>query len=72
MSKVVAVRKNGDGTIAQYKLEDGTILDAEQAVEATALGKIEGCSVFTTRDGHESIRSARGHYDYALRSLPEF
>ena len=31
MSKVVAVRKNGDGTI----------LDAEQAVEATALGKIE-------------------------------
>lgn len=62
MSKVVAVRKNGDGTI----------LDAEQAVEATALGKIEGCSVFTTRDSHESIRSDHGHYDYALSSLPEF
>lgn len=36
------------------------------------MGKIEGCSVFTTRDGHESIRSDSGHYDYALRSLPEF
>lgn len=72
MSKVVAVRKNGDGSIRLYKLDDGRVLDAAQAVEATCMGEIEGCSVFTTRDGGESIRSDRGQYEYSLSTLPEF
>lgn len=72
MSKVIAVRKNSDDSIKEYKLDDGRILNAEEIVTATGNGEIDGVSIFTTRDGHESVRSDRGQYDYSLSSLPEF
>lgn len=72
MSKIVAVRKNSDGSIGEYKLDTGEVLNVEDAVLKTNLGEIDGCSTFTTRDGHESIRSDRGQYNYSLSNLPEF
>lgn len=72
MSKVVAVRKDNTGKIIEYKLDDGTVMNTMQAVNAVDAGEIEGCAVFTARDGSTSIRSNRGQYGYALSELPEF
>ena len=72
MSKVVAVRKDEAGRITDYKLDDGRILSHQEAVNAAALGQIEGCTTFTNREGEESIRSKRGRDHYKLSELPEF
>lgn len=72
MSKVVAVRKDDQGRITDYKLEDGTVLNHDEAVKAVDSGKIQGCSTFTNRAGDTSIRSDRGQIGYSLGKLPEF
>lgn len=72
MSKIVAVHKDEDGAICRYKLDNGNVLDKSQAIIAVNKGEIEGCNVFTTRDGGEAIRSNRGQEDYALDRLPTF
>lgn len=72
MSKIVAVRKDDEGRIEQYKLDDGRVLNHEQAIQATDSGDIEGVATFTTRDGGTSIRSNRGQYGYSLNELPKF
>lgn len=72
MSKIVAVRKDDNGTITQYKLDDGSVLDKKTACGKVNSGEIEGCATFTTRDGDEAIRSNRGNDDYSLDSLPTF
>lgn len=72
MSKVVAVRRNEKGTITDYKLDDGTVLNHNEALAACYTGKMEGCSVFTNRAGEDSIRSDRGQENFSLSKLPEF
>ena len=72
MSKVVAVRKDDRGRITDYKLDNGEVLNHDQAVQACYTGKMEGCSVFTNRAGEDSIRSDRGQEGFALSRLPEF
>ena len=72
MSRIVAVRKDGNGTITDYKLDNGKELNHDQAIGAVNSGEIEGCNVFPTRDGGEAIRSNRGQDDYSLDSLPSF
>lgn len=72
MNKVVAKRTGKDGSIEQYKLDDGRVLSRQEIVDASIRGEIEGVSAFTTRDGGESVRSDRGQYDYSLSDLPEF
>ena len=72
MSKIVAIRRGSDGSISEYKLDDGTIISREDAVSMANTGKIRGVSSFTTRDGSSSIRSDRGQYRYSLDNLPEF
>lgn len=72
MSKVVAVRKDEEGRITDYKLENGKVLNHSEAVQACYSGEIEGCSVFTNRAGENSIRSDRGQVGYSLSKLPEF
>lgn len=72
MNKIVAVRHNETGAIDSYKLDDGRILDREQAVNEASCGNISGVSAFTTRDGSMAVRSDRGQEDYSLEDLPEF
>ena len=71
MSRVVAVRKE-NGSISQYKLDDGRIMNRHEICDAAIRGEVEGVSTFETRDGGEAVRSDRGQYDYALSKLPEF
>lgn len=72
MSKVVAVRKDEQGRITDYKLDDGRVIDHTTAVEEVNAGNIEGCMTFVNREGDESIRSKRGQDNYKLSDLPEF
>lgn len=72
MSKVVAVRKDDEGRITHYKLDNGKVLDHNQALSACAAGEMEGCSTFTNRSGGDSIRSNRGQSGFSLSKLPEF
>jgi len=72
MKKVVAIRKDGTGSIAQYKLDDGTVMSRKEICSAAIRGEIKGVSTFTTRDGGESVRSDRGQIGYSLSDLPEF
>ena len=55
----VAVRKNSDGNIVEFKSSSGKVYDYEMAVEAVEQGKIEGCMLFTGRDGKQKIRTVR-------------
>lgn len=72
MNKVVAIKKDETGSICQYKLDNGQIMNRQEICNAATRGEIEGVAAFTTRDGGESVRSNRGNDDYSLSNLPEF
>lgn len=72
MSKVVAVRHDGDGNLESFKLDDGRVLNRDQICAEADKGHIYGVSSFTTRDGGQAVRSDRGLEGYSLDSLPEF
>ncbi|MBQ9986976.1 MAG: DUF3892 domain-containing protein [Erysipelotrichales bacterium] len=55
----VAVRKNGKGNIVEFKSSTGKVYDYEMAKEAIEQGNIEGCMLFTGRDGKQHIRTVR-------------
>lgn len=72
MNKIVAVRHGENGSISEYKLDNGTVISREEAVSMANKGQLEGVSSFTTRDGDMSVRSDRGQYNYSLEDLPTF
>lgn len=72
MSKIVAIQRDETGSIAMFKLSDGTVLTKDEAVGQAEAGLIDGVSAFTTRNGDRAIRSNRGQADYSLDDLPEF
>lgn len=55
--KFVAVRKNSDGNLCEFKSDSGKVYDYEMAIEAIEQGKIENAMLFTGRDGKQHIRS---------------
>lgn len=71
MSKIVAVSHDENGALESYKLDNGQILNRDQAVDMANKGQLEGVSTFTTRNGDMAIRSDRGQEDYSLDTLPE-
>ena len=72
MNRIVAVRRDETGSIAEYKLENGAIISRKEACDLAEIGHIEGVSTFTTRDGGTAIRSDRGQPNYSLDDLPTF
>ena len=72
MSKVVGIRRDENGAIELYKLDDGRCIDKDTMVAEADAGKIYGVSSFTTRDCGKAVRSDRGYKDFNLDSLPEF
>lgn len=71
--KIVAVQKDENGVIQQYKLDNNKVVDAKQAVEMVRNKQIENCNVFTTKNGGEAIRSDRdGDASNNLDNLPTF
>lgn len=71
--KITAVKKDEKGTIQQYKLDNGTTVDINKAIQMVKNNEIENCNVFTTRNGSESIRSNNdGDPSNNLDNLPTF
>lgn len=71
--KIKAVRKDENGTIQQYQLDNGTTVDVNQAIQMVKNKEIENCNVFTTRNGSEAIRSNNdGDPSNNLDNLPTF
>jgi len=71
--KIQAVKKDSNGTITEYKLEDGTIINHQEAVKMAENGKLEGYNIATARNGLKSIRSnPDGNISNNLDELPNF
>lgn len=73
MERFVAVRKNKDGSLSEFKSNSGKIYDYEMAIEAVEAGKIENAMLFTGRDGKQYIRSKNdGDPNTKFSELKEF
>ena len=71
--KIMAVRKDENGTIQQYKLDDNRTVNVNEAIQMVKNKEIENCNVFTTRNGSEAIRSNNdGDPSNNLDNLPSF
>ena len=71
--KIIAVQKDENGTIQQYKLDNGSIVDVNQAIQMVNNKEIENCNVFTTKSGSQAIRSNNnGDPSNNLDNLPTF
>lgn len=70
---IIAVRKDGSGTILEYQLEDGSTISHEEAVSLVEAGELDGYNVATAKNGLKSIRSnPDGDPSNNLDSLPSF
>ncbi len=71
--KFVAVRKNSEGSLAEFKSNSGKVYNYEMALEAIEKGKIENAMLFTGRDGKQHIRSKNdGSSATKLSDMKEF
>lgn len=71
--KITAVKKDSNGTINEYKLADGTVINHEEAVKMAENDELEGYNVATARNGLKSIRSnPDGDESNNLDQLPKF
>ena len=71
--KIVAVKKDENGTIEQYKLDNNQVVNVNEAIDMVKQNQIENCNVFTTRNGSEAIRSNRDEdKSNNLDNLPTF
>lgn len=73
MTTIVAIKRGNNGSFAEFKLDNGEILDYNQTVDAIKAGKISGCNVGKDIYGYDSIKSNRNDsFDDNLNMLPEF
>ena len=71
--RFVAALKNSDGTLSEFKDNNGKTYDYEQALEAVENGMIENAIPFTGRDGARHIRGVNdGNEKTNLKNLEEF
>ena len=70
--QIVAVRKNEDGDISSFKLEDGSVLQYDEAVRLAKNGELAHVDVFH-RFGRDIIRSEPDDSkENNLDNLPRF
>ena len=68
-------KEGGSANITKVKLDNGTIISIEEAIEMCRRGELPECTVGRTRgvDSHETLRAAKDDYeDNNLSSLPRF
>lgn len=71
--QVVAVRKNGDGDIVEFKFASGRVVDYLTAQDMVRNNQIEHLQLFRGRDNEEHLRSVPdGRQDNNLDQLPIF
>ncbi len=67
--KVVAVRKDAQGRLIEFKSSSGKIYDYEMAVEAIKSNKLSNAELIKNRSGANVIK---GKNNQSLSDLPEF
>ncbi|MCR8656042.1 DUF3892 domain-containing protein [Paenibacillus endoradicis] len=55
--EVVAVRRNSEGSIVEFKLSSGQVVDYMQAQEMVSNDEIKNLQLFKGRDHEQHIRS---------------
>lgn len=72
--EIVAVKHNSKGKLISFQLEDGTILDYNQAIEMARNGQIKNdVGVISRKSGFAFLRSKPdGIEENNLDNLPEF
>jgi len=71
--EVVAVRRNSEGSIVEFKLSSGEVVDYLQAQEMVKNGEIKHLQLFKGRDHEQHIRSIPDDTpDNNLDQLPTF
>jgi len=69
----IAVQKNEDGDIINFKTSDGRVLSYREALQEVQQGAIGGVNIFTGKDGEQYIRgNADGDPTNNLDNLPTF
>lgn len=69
----IAVQRNGDGNLTQFKTSSGRILNYEEALSEVNAGAIAGVNIFKGKDGEMYIRGdADGDPSNNLDALPTF
>ncbi len=73
MTKIVQVKKNGDGDITDVKFDDGSQATIKQAIDMAKGNRIEGVIVGKARNGRETLRSQPNNTrEDNLDNLPTF
>lgn len=71
--KITQVKKDGNGTIQAVKLDNGAILEKDEAIELAQVGELQGVEVRSSKSGTRYLRSipddSKGNN---LDKLPEF
>lgn len=71
--EVVAVRRNAEGSIVEFKLSSGEVVDYIRAQEMVSNGEIKHLQLFKGRDHEQHIRSVPdGIEENNLDQLPTF
>jgi len=71
--RIRKVRKNEDGDIIAVMLENGQMMDIEQAIQQAEIGNIEGVNVGTAKNGRKFLRAnPDGNEENNLDNLPQF
>lgn len=60
--KIEAVHKD-NGTITQYRLDNGQVVDKPQCIQMVKDGQIDNCNVGVNRDNEEFVRTDRDTED---------
>lgn len=73
MTRIVQVKKNGDGDITDVKLDNGSQVTIRQAIEMAMSNQIDGVIVGRARGGRETLRSQPNDtVEDNLDNLPTF
>lgn len=67
--KFVAVRKDAQGRLVEFKTSSGRVYDYEMAIEAVSNNEIENAELIKNRAGSDVIKGVNNH---SLSELPEF
>lgn len=72
-SKILKVKKNGQGDITDVMLENGSVHSIEEAITMTRNGDIDGVNIGKAKNGREFLRSnPNGDENDNLDSKPTF
>ena len=60
--KITSVHKE-NGTISQYKLDNGEVVSKDECINMVKNGQIENCNVGRNKEGEEFVRTNRDDED---------